>query len=698
MEQHRIHFQPQPSPAEPIAIGAAADGEEIGSTAHHLIRNGKPWYPVMGEFHFSRYPAEEWETELRKIKAAGVQIVATYIFWIHHEEEKGVWRTDGNLDLRRFLTLCQKVGLEVLLRIGPWAHGECRNGGFPDWLQHDASIKARTDDPAYLALVKSLYAHIYDQARGMMYKDGGPVIGVQLENEYGHCGGESGGNGLIHMRTLKRLALEAGFLVPIYTATGWGGGNVVDGEMLPVMSGYADAPWDRCLTELPANVNYLMQPAPNDTLVGSDWEHDSEEFTYQVDAYPYLTAELGGGLQCTFHRRPRLSAADTTAQAMVKLATGANLLGYYMFHGGTHPMGKFSTLQESTASGSWTDVPIRSYDFQAPLGEFGRLHESYYALKALHTLIADAGESLANSLCYYPDHQITDAENLSDLRWCVRYDAASEEGFLFINNHQRLRTMAAHQDVRFTLQAGEQVFALPPMDIPASCYGAVPFHLRCGEHRLTTTNGMLLCRLGDVPVLYTWDGSQPIVHFDGGEGRFIALSHEEALHAWKIGEELYISGGCLYEEDGALTLISDQPENTLRRLPDDSVCTVRTEAVCVDSDFAQIACSEACTTYRVTVGTVPADCVEDVYLYLDYEGDHAEVYLHGELIEDDYAIGQPWKIALKRFAWPQELEVRVYPVARPTYFEIPQPQGMALKSVSAQAAYRFRMAREDFHA
>ena len=148
MEQHRIHFQPQPSPAEPIAIGAAANAEEIGSTAHHLIRNGKPWYPVMGEFHFSRYPAEEWETELRKIKAAGVQIVATYIFWIHHEEEKGVWRTDGNLDLRRFLTLCQKVGLEVLLRIGPWAHGECRNGGFPDWLQHDASIKARTDDPA----------------------------------------------------------------------------------------------------------------------------------------------------------------------------------------------------------------------------------------------------------------------------------------------------------------------------------------------------------------------------------------------------------------------------------------------------------------------------------------------------------------------------------------------------------------------
>ena len=270
MEIHSLAFTPLPADNVPAVIGAQANGDEIGATAHHLIRNGKPWYPVMGEFHYSRYPAEEWPLELRKMKALGVQVVATYVFWIHHEEEQGVWRTDGSLNLRRFLLDCQREGLEVLLRIGPWAHGECRNGGFPDWLQHDDAIRPRTDDPRYLALVKGLFANIYRSAEGLMYKDGGPVIGVQLENEYGHCGGESGGSGLVHMMTLKRLAVEAGFRVPLYTATGWGGGNVVDGEMLPVMGGYADAPWDHSLSPLPASPNYLLLHAPNDPMIASD--------------------------------------------------------------------------------------------------------------------------------------------------------------------------------------------------------------------------------------------------------------------------------------------------------------------------------------------------------------------------------------------------------------------------------------------
>lgn len=196
MEKLTLSFSPIPAAREPVDIGAAACGEQIGATDHHLIRNGKPWYPVMGEFHYSRYPAAEWEIELRKMKVLGVQVVATYVFWIHHEEEKGLWRTDGNLDLRRFLLTCQRVGLEVLLRIGPWAHGECRNGGFPDWLQHDADIALRTDDPKYLALVKDFYANIFASAKGLMISDGGPIIGIQLENEYGHCGGRAAAEAL----------------------------------------------------------------------------------------------------------------------------------------------------------------------------------------------------------------------------------------------------------------------------------------------------------------------------------------------------------------------------------------------------------------------------------------------------------------------------------------------------------------------
>lgn len=687
MEQLTLSFAPVTAASEPVSIGAAANGDVIGSTAHHLIRDGKPWYPVMGEFHYSRYPAEEWEIELRKMKALGIQTVATYVFWIHHEEEQGVWRTDGDLDLRRFLLTCRKVGLEVLLRIGPWAHGECRNGGFPDWLQHDRTIAARTDDPKYLALVKGFYANIYKSVEGLLLKDGGPIIGIQLENEYGHCGGESGGSGLVHMMSLKRLAIEAGFSVPLYTATGWGGGNVVDSEMLPVMGGYAAAPWDRSLEQHPANPNFLLQHAPNDPMIASDWHHEGETFTYRVKDWPYLTAELGGGIQCTFHRRPLVTAQDTHAQALCKLATGANLLGYYMFHGGTHPVGKHSTMQESTATGSWTDVPVRSYDFQAPLGESGALHESAWALKNLHSVVADWGESLAASMCYYPENQVTDAENLTDLRWCVRWNAETREGFLFINNHQRLRVMVDHKDVIFTIRACDDVFVLPPMDIPSGFCGVIPINLRVGERRLLTTNAQLLCCLDGVPVLYTQKGQQPVLTFDGDAPEVILLTAEEARKAWRAGDKLVISEACILPVDDKLLAASDTAEVSAKVLPGNEVKSAKAEEVRVDASFAEIRRDESCAVYRIDLGDVPADKVDDVLLHIDFTGDHAELYLDGEMIYDWYTTGHPWKAALKRHGYPKTLELRVYPVVKPAYFEIPVPQGMALNSVSAQARY-----------
>lgn len=94
------------------------------------------------------------------------------------------------------------------------------------------------------------------------------------------------------------------------------------------------------------------------------------------DAYPYLTAELGGGVQVTHHRRPRVAAEDIGAMSVCKLGSGCNLLGYYMYHGGTNPKGKLSSLQESTAVGSFCDVTELSYDFQAPIREYGQISQT----------------------------------------------------------------------------------------------------------------------------------------------------------------------------------------------------------------------------------------------------------------------------------------------------------------------------------
>ena len=110
-------------------------GPVWGCTDRYMTMDGDPVMPVMAEFHFSRYPAEAWDEELAKIKAGGVDVISTYLFWNHHEEEEGVFDFSGRRDIRRFVELCAKHDLYVWLRIGPWCHGEARNGGFPDWLR-----------------------------------------------------------------------------------------------------------------------------------------------------------------------------------------------------------------------------------------------------------------------------------------------------------------------------------------------------------------------------------------------------------------------------------------------------------------------------------------------------------------------------------------------------------------------------------
>ena len=100
----------------------------------HILRDGKPWLPAMGEFHFSRTPASDWREDIRLMKAGGIDIIATYIFWNHHEPEPGRFDFSGCRNIRQFLDICDEEDMAVCLRIGPWCHGEALHGGFPDWL------------------------------------------------------------------------------------------------------------------------------------------------------------------------------------------------------------------------------------------------------------------------------------------------------------------------------------------------------------------------------------------------------------------------------------------------------------------------------------------------------------------------------------------------------------------------------------
>lgn len=441
---------------------------------NYLIKDDKPWFPVMGEFHYSRYRDDLWEESLRKMKAGGVTVVATYAFWIHHEEEESVYDFTGCRNVGKFLAICKKLDLPVFLRIGPWCHGEVRNGGFPDWLL-EKQIPLRCDDSAYLALARRYWEALYQQVKGQMYEDGGPVIGIQIENEYGHVGGQTGEAGEQHMRTLQKMAKEIGFCVPLYTATGWGG--AVTGGMLPVMAGYCEAPWDSRLTELEANENYVFTGNRNDTLVAND-HHVSEQLTFDPAEFPYLTAELGGGLQPTEHRRPVPVGTDIGAMSLTKLDSGVAMLGYYMYHGGTNPKGKFSTLEESKATGYPNNVSVLSYDFRAPIRQFGQVSDTYKEIKLLALFAKDFGQDLV-TLPAEIDLVGVDPEDMHTLRLSWRHD--DDHGYVFFNNYQRKRRMDAHNGVTLEGRCKEAPVEFPNLDLLPGSYGFFPYHFREGD-------------------------------------------------------------------------------------------------------------------------------------------------------------------------------------------------------------------------
>jgi beta-galactosidase len=472
---------------------ASPSGHTISINSMYLSMDGVPWLPVMGEFHFSRVPETEWEEEILKMKAAGVQIIATYVIWIHHEEIEGRFDWSGRRDLRRFVQLCARHGMYAVIRIGPWAHGEARNGGFPDWLLEKGPT--RRNDSVFMSYVAQYYAQIAQQLQGLLWKDGGPVIGIQLENEYAGRGPEQGEE---YILALKRLALQDGLDVPLYTVTGWDNAVVPKGHVLPVFGGYPDAPWDSSATELPPNEVYLFRfesrVAGNMGMIAG---HGGTRPAAGSPDTPFMTAEIGGGIQDTYHRRPVVHPDDVAAMMPVMLGSGVNLYGTYMFQGGQNPDGKRSTLQESQATGYPTDVPEKSYDFQAPLGPFGTERESFRKLKVFNYFLNDFGQDLAPMSVHSPLSTPKTPADFSVIRASVR--SKGQQGFLFVNNYVRGAAVPTRKAVQFEIRLPGSTLNIPakPVDIPSGAYFIWPFHFNLGGTTLRYGTAQLFTRLKD---------------------------------------------------------------------------------------------------------------------------------------------------------------------------------------------------------
>jgi beta-galactosidase len=520
-------------------------GSTLGINSRYLTRDGKPWLPVMGEFHFSRYPQAQWEEEILKMKAAGVDIVATYVIWIHHQEIEGQYDWQGPRDLRAFVQICARHGMVVVVRIGPWDHAEARNGGCPDWLANRGPT--RVNDPGYLLAVRGWYGQIAEQLKGLLWKDGGPVAGIQLENEYSKRGP---GAGEEHILQLKKIALESGLDVPLYFVTAWDNAVVPQRAVIPMYGGrYPDEPWDTSIAKLPPPEVYAFRFHGRLTADTNSSEVPAAAVALQsaADPLPYFTAEIGGGTEDTYHRRPVIEPDDIAAMVPVMVGSGVNLYGTYMFQGGENPEGRLSTLQESQATGYPNDVPVKSYDFQAPLGEFGQERTSFRKLKVFQYFLNEFGEELAPMMVHAPDSVPSNSGDFSVPRASVR--SRGDSGFIFVNNYVRGYPMPVRRAAQFEIRLPGSTLMVPrrPIDIPSGSYFIWPFNLGVDGMTIRYSTAQLFTRLpastqsdGRVTLYFAAVPGIPVEFAFKAEG--IAAVRSSGAETVHDSETIYVSG------------------------------------------------------------------------------------------------------------------------------------------------------------
>lgn len=637
-----------------MSLMAGAQNREVKWDAHSLIVDGKRVVPAMGEVHYSRIPADEWEAEVKKMKEGGVTIIATYVFWNHIEEQEGIFRWDGQRNLRRFIEICQQEGLPVVLRLGPFCHGEVRNGGIPDWV-FTKGCKTRDENPVFLSFVERLYRQIFTQLQGLQWKDGGPVMAAQFDNEYRGHGS--------YLMALKRIAQKIGFDLPFYTRTGWPelATPVPFGEMLPLYGDYADGFWERSIEETAGNYYkaFNFKAFRSSTAIATEQLGEQKERLNKGDEqYPYFTCELGGGMMTAYHRRPYIYPEDAYSMAVVKLGSGSNLLGYYMYHGGTNPEGlTYLNETQRTVATNYNDLPVKTYDFQAPLNEFGQKNPQYYLLRKLHLFMQDWGGALAPMEAGFPCSQDIAKGDDSFLRWSYR--AKDGSGFIFINNYERLQNLSAKKNVKLEACGVK----LPQLTIPAGTICIFPVNIEGIKY---ATAQLVAKRDGKV-----------YLEQIKGIPTTLAIGNKVLKNLKPKGPETPVyknyylltseqAGRLFLEEAAHLDIAINAPIiNKVKKAGALRTITMGVNKVAeepVDEDFEQAA------VYTIDL---PAVSGEGKLLNIEYRGDVARLYADGKLIDDNFFNGRPFQYALWRL--PKEckqLELRILPLQKdmPVYF------------------------------
>ncbi|MDK3157968.1 beta-galactosidase [Kamptonema cortianum] len=326
--------------------------------------NGKRQFLLSGACHYPRSTPEMWREIFRRSRDAGLNCVETVAFWNLHEPEEGKYDFQGRLDVRRWCEMAAEEGLFVIWRFGPYICGESNYGGMPLWLRNKPGALFRTENGPYYQALEKWLARMLEELRPMLASNGGPILFWQIENEYKNVSekshGEAGGR---YLHWLHDLHHKMNVDVPLMMCNPWLWEPFCDESAPAHITGYIPGTFETINHGAAHRVVPLFKSLRPGTPVV--W---SEAWTgwYQVWGQPKIER-----------------APDNLAHCVARFfAEGVEGINYYMWHGGTNFGREPMFLQ------------VTSYDYSAPLDEFGHPTSKAPALAALHNLLQDNADTL----------------------------------------------------------------------------------------------------------------------------------------------------------------------------------------------------------------------------------------------------------------------------------------------------------------
>jgi hypothetical protein len=332
----------------------SALGSSFGYNATSFLLNGEPFQIIGGQMDAQRIPWQYWDQRFAMARAMGLNTIFTYVYWNLIEDQPGEYITNGSNNLYAYAQDAQNAGIQIVLRVGPYICGEHEWGGFPAWLNNIDNMTVRSNNPQFLDRTQSWLSWLGNWLSPMMVGNGGPIIMVQIENEYGFYSDD-------HTYTdalAAQFKASFGGGVVFYTNDGGSQGALQAGAIPNVL---AEIDGTTPLSSFQSRSSYLDPSSQGPNLDGEyyitwlDWW--SPTYQHQSDV---------GNAQA-------ISTAQSTLQSVL---TSGDSFSIYMFHGGTN-----WGFQSGSDYGNGTEPVTTSYDYGAPLDETGRPTDIYTALR-----------------------------------------------------------------------------------------------------------------------------------------------------------------------------------------------------------------------------------------------------------------------------------------------------------------------------